>query len=244
MQLIHISKEKLKHIVDVEQIEESVKPRGIWYAPDDLWLIHDYANNEKYKYFYRVELHYTTVLLPNINKVLQIRNVNDFMKLTYKYGYTTDDNMILLDWAKIGSHYGGIEIIPIFKHLKKIDDAKLISKFKKHGFAISMNVITWLIVFYVPCGCVWNKSAIKSIKSINIKDIGSFGLASKDELIHSLKDQLDSNKKLYDCYTEKKELYEDVKKFLNENIELHKKVKMMEKTPQRNKKSIIRKRNK
>ena len=182
MVLIHASRYEIGDITRLTQ-GKMINPGGIWYAPNDAW--YQYAINKniwkKYNYFYEIKLNYTTLDKPNKRKVLQIKNKRDFLNVTYKYGYLQqypdDVDFIRIDWVKFARDFGGIEIIPYHENLRKIKTPELIKAFEKHGWGLSKkNVehITWLHFFDVASGVVWDKSAIKSYKLIDIKKLKYF----------------------------------------------------------------------
>lgn len=96
MILIHVSYKKieeLKNLTDIQLID--FKPKGLWYSPGKTWVNWAYENigiPKKGLYYYIIVPYYTTLDKPDINKVLAIRNDENFDKFTFKYGKTWEKN--------------------------------------------------------------------------------------------------------------------------------------------------------
>lgn len=182
MVLIHASRRKINHkIYKIRQIEKIyVKPVGLWYAENELWLkIARDEMNKPYSladdYFYKIELKYTDIDNPDKRRVLKISTNKDFDRFTFKYGgflfhkYGKHKHIyILINWFNVSKDYGGIEITSYLK-----DRRRLVEKNKKKyekKFMIkeeSCAMLTWFTTFDIPSGCVWNPKAIKSFSEID-----------------------------------------------------------------------------
>ena len=157
---------------------ESLHPYGYCYTQNGEWLKNAITVGtwKKQKYFYEFTLNYTTINKPDPHKVLQIKNENDFLQVTYKYGFLEQTanffDVIKIEWPKIEKHFGGIEVTPGLKTTIDINNnPEIITKFRKKGWGLSdfgyTIIITWLDTFDTTNGCVWNKDAIKNVKKIN-----------------------------------------------------------------------------
>jgi hypothetical protein len=203
MKFIHATKAKYTNFFERNQHRKDIKPRGLWYAPEDIWIQFTKKNMgmskkwQEYKYFYHVKLHYTKFSKPDQNKVLQIKTEQDFLDVTFKYGYlsgTQISDFIGIDWEKLTKDYGGIEIIPFPKKLQEITDPKLIKEFKDHGWKLTKKPlsITWLDPIDISGGCVWRKKALKSIKEIDKDQIIELWEKEKEKHVRFI---MDRNKK-------------------------------------------------
>ena len=181
MVLIHASEKKLQHFANIKQVTY-YKPRGIWYASDDSWV--KTTHNKKYKYFYRIEVFYTTLVSESDKKsVLHIGRDDKCLELIYKYGYVNPKGkggMLLLDWVKIGKDYGGIEFESPLKYLDNhlFKDSKLVAEFKLHGLNVTTNTLNgiWCENYdQKTSGCVWNRSAIRSFFAIDRYEVDLVG---------------------------------------------------------------------
>ena len=169
--MIHGSNRKISknNINQIKQIT-TIKPIGLWYAKDDVWLKFSKKVLEKnYKYLYKVELYYTTFNKPDKNKVLRINTVKDFDKFTFKYGVISEGSIIdfvFIKWDKVSTNYGGIEVTANVKDRRYLESPEVIKKYKKHNLEIKKenHPTSWYYGFDIPSGCVWNPKAIKILK--------------------------------------------------------------------------------
>lgn len=184
MQFIHADKEELK-IYDLQPQVRSFDPYGYIYMQNNDSLKYAVTSGiwKNYNYFYEMKLNYTVLTNADKNKVLQIKNEDDFLKVTYKFGYLEQTpnfiDLIKLDWEILSNYYGGIEVDPSLKYLMNLtNNPEMVTEFKKHGWGLSdfgytIN-ITWLYAFDMMRGCFWVKNAIKNVKKIDKKKIKLF----------------------------------------------------------------------
>jgi hypothetical protein len=171
MILIHTTNTKIDKIKKIKQLDTTIKPIGLWYAENKLWL--DFATKvlgKTYKYFYIIKLNYTTLDNPSRRKVLRLSTVKDFDRFTFKYGYVHRQgplfDSIFIHWNKVSKKYGGIEVAKEIKDRRCIDSVAVINYYKKHGFKIETGSCTWFYPFDIHSGCVWNPKSVKSFKQI------------------------------------------------------------------------------
>lgn len=162
--LIHTSNIKIKKIYKTKQFD-TIKPNGLWYAENKLWL--NFAMNilkKTYKHFYVIKPNYTTFDNPDRQMVLELSTVTDFDKFTFKYGYVkrgpTFDS-IFIHWKKVAKKYGGIEVTSGVKNRRYIESKHDVKHYRKHGFDIKEGSTTWFYGFDIPSGCIWDPEAIK-----------------------------------------------------------------------------------
>ena len=143
------------------------KPNGFWYSCGDSWKHFASTNDNVYlpkayhwdpnKYLYHIKL--------NPDKILFIRNLDEFKTFTTQYSVDKNDNhqfdFPLINWFDVAKDYSGIEICPYLSELKP---SNII------GFKFSVyntpDQDAWYYYWDVASGCVWNKEGIKSITLI------------------------------------------------------------------------------
>jgi hypothetical protein len=171
MILIHTSEKKIKRIKTIKQLKCVLKPNGLWYAENKLWI--DFSEKvlgKTYKYYYVIRLNYTTLDNPDKHKVLKLSTVNDFDMFTFEYGYVYNRDQlfdwVFINWDKVSKNYGGIEVGINVKGRKCIDSINITNKYKAHDLEITIGSCTWFYVFDIPSGCVWDRKAIESLTLI------------------------------------------------------------------------------
>lgn len=179
MLLIHASDNKFDTVKNSEQLEEW-HAYGIWYAPTDMWIRWAKERMGKtYKYFYKIELFYTmSVEDKDPTKVLRIDHWFQFAHFTKKYK-SDNTSMILVDWKRVAQDFGGIELIGFFENICSPDSnlPMIVSDMIRLGFEIAKNNKdqtkgnAWIGLLDVPCGVVWEKSAVKSFSPISEEEI-------------------------------------------------------------------------
>jgi hypothetical protein len=143
----------------------SSKPSGFWYACNNEWL--EWLKYEMPqwigKYIYAVEL--------NEDRVLKITNEREFSEFERNYkpserddpssAYSAFGSLTYIDWPKVAEEYGGIEICPYM--------------FSKRNSSM------WYCPWDVASGCIWNPSAIKSLKLISQTKDDQKGVAPEQD---------------------------------------------------------------
>ena len=133
---IHMSKKPFELEPRTFTQTVTVKPSGFWYGFGSEWI--DWTRNEMPewtgKYIYDIDTGNTNVLQIKTNvEMLQFNS-------EYKADVYMKDAGEAIDWKKVASKYGGIEINPY-----QYDDARLL----------------WYYGWDIACGCVWNLSRVK-----------------------------------------------------------------------------------
>ena len=133
---IHMSKKPFELEPRTFTQTVTVKPSGFWYGFGSEWI--DWTRNEMPewtgKYIYDIDTGNTNVLQIKTNaEMLQFNS-------EYKADVYMKDAGEAIDWKKVASKYGGIEINPY-----QYDDAML----------------SWYYGWDIACGCVWNLSGVK-----------------------------------------------------------------------------------
>jgi len=149
---LHTTNKKmsLNDIYDVSQdkpLNTYQKPTGIWYGINDSWL--DWCIQEDFNgignYIYQI--------LIEEDKVLKIDNISKFEKFEAEYGIQANNIlghrfahrlMLAIDFEKISTQYGGIEIAPYLweKRLESV----------------------WYYGWDCASGCVWNRNVITKMR--------------------------------------------------------------------------------
>jgi len=167
MILIHASNKKIKEIKTIKQPKKGIKPIGLWYAENKLWL--DFSAKilkKTYKYYYIIRLNYTTLDYPNKHKVLKLSTTTDFDRFTFQYGYIYNNGLsfdcIFINWFLVSKKYGGIEVGPNVKDRRCLNNINITNQYKDHNLDVELGACTWFHAFDIPSGCVWNHYAIES----------------------------------------------------------------------------------
>jgi hypothetical protein len=128
----------------------SYKPKGTWYGLGDSWSEWVQGNMPQW------ETDYAHVLEIDSSRILKIKNYNELLEFTEKYGIddvfgsTFEGKPVKdkIDWAKVKEDYAGIEIAPY------IAEGRL-------------NPLTsWYYTWDVASGAIWDSSAVKSSREI------------------------------------------------------------------------------
>jgi len=149
---IHNTNEANLTVKDIEQLNSHLmlKPRGLWYGINGEW--HRWCKSNVKEYIKR----YDYVIDLDMSKILCLRSSSDIRLFIDKYDFVPDifKNVdfkhlsMWIDWQAVAKKYDGIEIDPY-----------------EHNFMAAINML-WYYIWDCSSGCVWNKSAIKSIKII------------------------------------------------------------------------------
>ncbi len=132
------------------------KPNGLWYTNDYSW--HQWCKDADFgkpcKYDFTLDL--------DMSDILFIDNLNDLSKLKIiPFGYDSKISMGFLDWEHLFSQYKGFEV-PNQSELKQRMWG--LSGYGKHGIEINMSHDMFICGLDCDGGCMWDLSAIKSVK--------------------------------------------------------------------------------
>ena len=147
---IAFRRQKTENIQTVGQEEADTKPAGLWYGCGTGWL--EFASSEFEsglgKYVYKLDIDYS--------KVLRISEDGQLLKFTSEFKAPLRDyekifkgegkRVSNIDWGKVASKYGGIEINPYIPGLR-LDHRT-----------------SWYYGWDVASGCLWNQSALKKLE--------------------------------------------------------------------------------
>lgn len=135
---ITISSEKISRIGSFTQTAGR-KPKGLWYACGNEWLSWLTYEMPEWigNYVYSIDV--------NEGSILNIRSYDQLIEFDKNYGVKTEWSSHI-DWEKVANRYDGIEICPyIYEARYSLD---------------------WYYGWDVASGCIWNPSAVQSIKLI------------------------------------------------------------------------------
>ena len=124
--------------VPIEKQSQGAKPRGLWYGVGPSWI--DWVRSEMPDW----EVDNIFKIDVNQDMMLTITNSEELLAFKKKYGITTEYYNII-DWAKVASDYGGIEISP-------------------YNYKLRMErEVFWYYGWDVASGCVWNEGVITGV---------------------------------------------------------------------------------
>lgn len=129
------------------------KPKGLWYGFGDSWL--EWVRSEMPDW----EKGYRHIFMLEINQgaVLSMSTMEELLSFTEKYSPSMNKmakpanhfEQNLIDWDMVSKDYAGIEINPYIYEARMDEDTN------------------WYYPWDVASGCIWDKSAIKTVKKIN-----------------------------------------------------------------------------
>lgn len=129
---------------DVDQDGYGLKPLGLWYSIGDSWI--EWCRSEMPDW---VKPH-NFILDLDMSRVLLIASKSDIVDFQRRYGASVGVPGVHLmrpDWRRVAKDYCGIEVNPYFRDL-----------------SFTCADYLWYYGWDVPSGCVWDKSAVKSVK--------------------------------------------------------------------------------
>lgn len=138
------------------------KPTGYYFQ--DQKTVESFNAAKEHKYEYHLKFHTTDINKIDQNKILVINTNEEFDKLTILFGVKDfvcdcDDSTIYLNWPLLSRYFGGIIVNP---EIKKdiITNRKSLYSYRKNGFPVGKQVLTWLFDFKLFDGIFWNVNVI------------------------------------------------------------------------------------
>jgi len=123
------------------------KPKGLWYSFGDLWLEKNQEDKIKdYSHCYRLEVDLDSVLMISKPEMLNTF-IKQFQRPAGEAGQAQFEPWAvtgLIDWNRVAKHYSGIEFPELFG-----------------------TGALWYKGLFVPSGCIWDVSVIRSIRAIS-----------------------------------------------------------------------------
>lgn len=154
LRLRHYSAEPLGEIRSVSQVGRNLrKPGGLWVS------VHNARNNwpqwcksEDYGLASLANEH--EIILADTANVCWLKNAKEIDKFTKQYvahehKYNNKEYIMYLDWVKVSSVYQGLIISP-YCYSRRLEDHTI-----------------WYYGWDCASGCVWDASAISSVRPIN-----------------------------------------------------------------------------
>lgn len=129
----------------IEKQHIDAKPVGLWYSIGDSWISWVKNNAPKWEgdNVFKLEL--------DESKILKITNYDEMIEFTKKYGEHSDftinmgERYMMINWGKVASDYGGIEITP---HIWK------------------GKTLMWYYSWDVASGCIWDNGVITNLTKL------------------------------------------------------------------------------
>jgi hypothetical protein len=119
------------------------KPAGLWYACGGEWLKFT-AEHIQHRL---IEDRYIYELRIDLSRVLRLRTQKAILAFDAEYGRPWEDDTVI-DWARVAEQYAGVEICPYQGNLKMR--------------------LFWYYTWDVASGCIWDISAIRSVREIAV----------------------------------------------------------------------------
>lgn len=124
--------------ISIDEQEIGSKPRGLWYGIGPSWI--NWVRSQMPEW----ELNNVFKIDIDIDKILKISNSDELLAFNKEYG-TTSQFYNVIDWSRVASEYGGIEISPY-----------------NHKLRMSREVF-WYYGWDVASGCIWDDGVINDI---------------------------------------------------------------------------------
>lgn len=142
----HTTKKKsLSLKIGYRQHIEAFKPNGLWYSLDDEWTEWCWGNMPAWV---KKHSHYLDI---DQSKMLVIETLVDLQKFEDRFSVNlTISKYISLNWEKVSLYYSGIEI-------------RNYHQLKYQIFSLDYKRL-WMYGWDVNGGCVWDLSAINSVR--------------------------------------------------------------------------------
>jgi hypothetical protein len=127
--------------VPIEKQSQGAKPRGLWYGVGPSWI--DWVRSEMPDW----EVDNIFKIDVNQDMMLTITNSEELLAFNKNYGVKTDFFNVI-DWTRVASDYGGIEISP-------------------YNYKLRMErEVFWYYGWDVASGCVWNEGVITGVNKL------------------------------------------------------------------------------
>jgi hypothetical protein len=127
--------------VPIDKQSQGAKPRGLWYGIGPSWINwvrHEMPDWEADNIF-KIDI--------DVDKILKITNSEELLSFNKNYGVKTQFYNVI-DWVRVASDYGGIEISP-------------------YNYKLRMErEVFWYYGWDVASGCIWNEGVITGVDKL------------------------------------------------------------------------------
>lgn len=131
--------------IDQKQLKNFFKPNGLWYALGGGWLDFLESNWESHNFQYE-NMFYIDI---DYSQILRINTKDKFEKFENKFAASLNGGRYkMINWVSVSEEYKGVEIIP---HMTEM---------RFDSF--------WYSTWDIASGCIWDTTAIKDYKQIQI----------------------------------------------------------------------------
>jgi hypothetical protein len=128
--------------IPIEKQTVTTKPRGLWYGIGSSWV--DWVRSEMPDWevdnIFKIDI--------NTDRMLLISTSEELLAFNKKYGAVLSEHYSAIDWAKVASDYGGIEISP-------------------YNYKLRMNrEVFWYYGWDVASGCIWDEGIVTGVTKL------------------------------------------------------------------------------
>jgi hypothetical protein len=127
--------------VPIDKQSQGAKPRGLWYGIGPSWI--DWVRSEMPDWevdnIFKIDI--------DVDKILKITNSEELLAFNKNYGVKTHYYNVI-DWVKVASEYGGIEISPYNYKLRMARE------------------VFWYYGWDVASGCIWDEGVITGVDKL------------------------------------------------------------------------------
>ena len=154
---VTISSKPITELLNKSQESKRVfgKPVGLWYGFGDSWI--EFLKYEMEMSYKDLKAKHAYKIYPNFDRIITLKTEDDITNFTKKYHMDPNgvEHMAFfpnndINWVKVSQDYDGVEI-PDYYNVKLMSDDPFYS---------------WLYLWDVDSGCIWNASGIKRLKHL------------------------------------------------------------------------------
>lgn len=128
--------------VPIEKQTVTTKPRGLWYGIGPSWV--DWVRSEMPDWevdnIFKIDI--------NTDRMLMISTSEELLAFNKKYGTVLSEHFSAIDWVKVASDYGGIEISPYNYKLRMARE------------------VFWYYGWDVASGCIWDEGIVTGVTKL------------------------------------------------------------------------------
>jgi len=129
-------------VVPIENQSIGLKPKGLWYGVGPSWV--DWVRSEMPEWevdnIFKIDI--------NTDRMLMISTSEELLAFNKNYGTVISNYYNVIDWAKVASDYGGIEISPYNYKLRMARE------------------VGWYYGWDVASGCIWDEGIVTGVTKL------------------------------------------------------------------------------
>jgi hypothetical protein len=127
--------------IPTDRQTQGTKPKGLWYGIGSSWIdwVRDEMPDWESDNAFKIDI--------DVDKILKITNSEELLAFNKKYGVKFKSYNVI-DWQRVASEYGGIEISP-------------------YNYKLRMSrEVWWYYGWDVASGCIWDEGVITGVEPL------------------------------------------------------------------------------